>query len=286
VAFANGPGLPGGLVVGKIAAETAAALCDVPVMGVNHLEGHLYACEFTGDSSKISPLDFPLISLIVSGGHTELWLVRGYGYYKLLGKTRDDAAGEAFDKVAKLLGLGYPGGPQVSKQACLGNPDAIKFPRPLMPGTFDFSFSGLKTAVSYYLRDNAEINVADVCAAFQQATAETLVKKTMDAARKYKVKNIAVGGGVAANSALRAKMQETALKFSIKARFVLRPLSSDNAAMIALAAYRKLKNETNRHCKSVSVCPDMELKNWKRADDFLDNAGQRGKNESHNGVFP
>jgi N6-L-threonylcarbamoyladenine synthase len=181
IAFANGPGLPGGLLVGRVAAETLGMLHNVPVIGVNHLEGHLFACEFAG-AAGIEPLEFPLISLIVSGGHTELWLVKGYGRYKILGKTRDDAAGEAFDKVAKLLGLGYPGGPEVSAQALNGNPEAIKFPRPYMPGTFEFSFSGIKTAVSYYLRDNKNINIPDVCASFQEAMADTLVKKTIDAA--------------------------------------------------------------------------------------------------------
>jgi N6-L-threonylcarbamoyladenine synthase len=262
IAVANGPGLPGGLLVGRVAAETLAEVLEVPVVGVNHLEGHLYACELTG-TPESAPLEFPLISLIVSGGHTELWLVKNYGEYKMLGKTRDDAAGEAFDKVAKLLGLGYPGGPEVSKQALNGNPQAIKFPRPLMPGTFEFSFSGIKTAVSYYLRDNKNISIPDICAGFQEAVVDTLVKKTVDAAKKFKVKNIAVGGGVAANGLLRDKMVAAAQKQGINARFVLRSLSSDNAAMIALCAHKKLsfKKEAQR---SIAINPNMVLRSWSK----------------------
>ncbi|MDR0952736.1 MAG: tRNA (adenosine(37)-N6)-threonylcarbamoyltransferase complex transferase subunit TsaD [Elusimicrobiota bacterium] len=261
IAFANGPGLPGGLLVGRVAAETLAEFYGAPIIGVNHLEGHLYACELTS-TPKLDPLEFPLISLIVSGGHTELWLVKGYGQYKLLGKTRDDAAGEAFDKVAKLLGLGYPGGPQVSAQALKGDSKAIKFPRPFMPGTFEFSFSGLKTAVSYYLRDHKDINIANVCASFQTAVVETLVKKTVEAAKKYKVKYIAVGGGVAANELLKSTMIEEAKKAGIKARFVDRRLSSDNAAMIALCASKKLQYGAAKG--KININPNMTLRNWKK----------------------
>ena len=167
VAFASGPGLPGGLMVGRVAAETLAKFKKVPIIGVNHLEGHIFACDFEGSEAK-NKLQFPLIALVVSGGHTELWYVKNYGDYKVLGKTRDDAAGEAFDKVAKLLGLAYPGGPQVSKQALSGKRDAIHFPRPLLPGTWEFSFSGIKTAVSYYLRDHKDFSIPDVCAVLKR----------------------------------------------------------------------------------------------------------------------
>lgn len=261
IAFANGPGLPGGLLVGSIAAQTLALLYNKPLIGVNHLEGHLFACELTG-TPKIEPLNFPLIALIVSGGHTELWLVKNYGVYKQLGKTRDDAAGEAFDKVSKLLGLGYPGGPQVSKWALQGDKNKIKFPRPFMPGTFEFSFSGLKTAVSYYLRDNKNANKADICAAFQSAVVETLVKKTLEAARKYKVKTIAVGGGVAANNALEELMKQEAQKAGFKARFVKKGLSSDNAAMIALAAYKKIQFKAKQG--KINIDPNMIVRSWNK----------------------
>lgn len=264
VAFASGPGLPGGLMVGRVAAETLAAYKQVPLIGVNHLEGHLFACDYE-NGAVTNRLRFPLVALVVSGGHTELWYVKGYGQYKVLGKTRDDAAGEAFDKVAKLLGLPYPGGPQVSKQALLGKRDAIAFPRPLLPGTWEFSFSGIKTAVSYYLRDHQNVNIPDVCASFEQAMVDTLVTKTLLAAKKYKVSYIAVGGGVAANSLLRQIMQERAAKQGKEVFFVDRKFSSDNAAMIALAAYKKLEyaQRTGQPFKAnIDIDPNMKVRSW------------------------
>ena len=264
VAFAKGPGLPGGLMVGRVAAQTLANFKKVPIIGINHLEGHLFACEFEDGEVK-NPLTFPLVALIVSGGHTELWYVKGYGNYKVLGRTRDDAAGEAFDKVAKLLGLAYPGGPQVSAQALKGRRDAIDFPRPLLPGTWDFSFSGIKTAVSYYLRDHKDISIPDVCASFEQAVDETLVKKTMLAAEKYKVKQVAVGGGVAANTLLREMMTAEGQKRGINVRFVPRKMSSDNAAMIALAAYKQLQfaGEGALQKKwNIDIDPNLKVHNW------------------------
>ncbi len=264
VAFASGPGLPGGLMVGRVAAETLAAYKQVPLVGVNHLEGHIFACDFEGGEVK-NRLQFPLVALVVSGGHTELWYVKNYGQYKVLGKTRDDAAGEAFDKVAKLLGLPYPGGPQVSAQALKGHRDAIAFPRPLLPGTWEFSFSGIKTAVSYYLRDHQTISVPDVCASFEEAMVDTLVTKTLLAAKKYKVNYIAVGGGVAANSLLRERMQACAQAQGKTVYFVERKLSSDNAAMIALAAYKKLEyaQRTGKPFKAnVDIDPNMKVRSW------------------------
>lgn len=266
VAFASGPGLPGGLMVGRVAAETLAQFKHVPLIGVNHLEGHIFACNFEGNEVK-NQLQFPLIALVVSGGHTELWYVKDYGQYKVLGRTRDDAAGEAFDKVAKLLGLPYPGGPQVSKQALNGRRDAIAFPRPLLPGTWDFSFSGIKTAVSYYLRDHKNFSIPDVCASFEQAMVDTLVTKTLKAAKKYKVCHIAVGGGVAANTLLREQMQQAATSQKMEVHFVERKLSSDNAAMIALAAYQKIAyaEKTGRPLKSnITIDPNMKVRSWSK----------------------
>ena len=265
VAFASGPGLPGGLMVGRVAAETLAQFKKVPLIGINHLEGHIFACDFEENEVK-NRLKFPLVALVVSGGHTELWYVKDYGQYKVLGRTRDDAAGEAFDKVAKLLGLPYPGGPQVSKQALNGRRDAIAFPRPLLPGTWDFSFSGIKTAVSYYLRDHKNFSIPDVCASFEQAMVDTLVTKTLKAAKKYKVHHIAIGGGVAANTLLREQMQQAAAAQKIEVHFVERKLSSDNAAMIALAAYQKLAyaEKTGRPLKSnITIDPNMQVRSWK-----------------------
>lgn len=264
VAFARGPGLPGGLMVGRVAAQTLANFKKVPILGINHLEGHLFACEFEDGEVK-NPLSFPLVALVVSGGHTELWYVKNYGQYKVLGRTRDDAAGEAFDKVAKLLSLAYPGGPQVSAQALKGRRDAVDFPRPLLPGTWDFSFSGIKTAVSYYLRDHKDVSVPDVCASFEQAVCETLVKKTLLAAQKYRVKHVAVGGGVAANSLLREMMSAEGQKLGIEVRFVPRKMSSDNAAMIALAAYKILQHAGERALQkkwNININPNLKVKNW------------------------
>ncbi|PJA13518.1 MAG: tRNA (adenosine(37)-N6)-threonylcarbamoyltransferase complex transferase subunit TsaD, partial [Elusimicrobia bacterium CG_4_10_14_0_2_um_filter_56_8] len=231
VAFSRGPGLPGALMVGRVAAEAAAELSGAPLIGVNHLEGHLLACEFKNGRAA-RPLEFPLLTLIVSGGHTELWHARGYGDYRVLGRTRDDAAGEAFDKVAKLLGLPYPGGPSVEKEAARARGKGPDFPRPFMPGTMDFSFSGLKTAVSYYLASELggdfykkglrlqPAQRARVCKSFQDSAVETLVKKTSQAARSLGLKRIAVGGGVSANGALRAAfgaLEGFEVRFSEKA---------------------------------------------------------------------
>lgn len=261
VAYANGPGLPGALLVGRTAAGVLARLYGAREVPVNHLEGHLLACELSDGNPR--PLRFPLIALIVSGGHTELWFVKGYGRYRALGRTRDDAAGEAFDKVAKLLGLDYPGGPAVEKCARAGAGTALEFPKPLMPGTDEFSFSGLKTAVSYRLQGKAGLNKAEVCSAFQTAVVDTLAAKTFAAALRHSVKQIAVGGGVAANSALREKLEKGALKEKMTVRFAERKYSTDNAAMLALAALRKLK--AGRAGLPARVNPELKIKSWAAA---------------------
>lgn len=260
VAFARGPGLPGALLVGKVAAHAVAEMFGVPVIGVNHLEGHIFACELRSDATP-APLEYPLVALTVSGGHTELWLMKGPGQYRVLGRTRDDAAGEAFDKIAKLLGLGYPGGPIVGQYAEKAKNRQLEFPRPLLPGTWDFSFSGLKTAVSYYLRDNEKRDPAEICAAFQNAVVETLAVKTVKAAKHFGVKHIAVGGGVSANTELRRVLAERAARHGIKARFVERRFCTDNGAMIALAAHHKI---TAPHCtdQSVRVNPNLRVRSW------------------------
>ncbi|OGR51400.1 MAG: tRNA (adenosine(37)-N6)-threonylcarbamoyltransferase complex transferase subunit TsaD [Elusimicrobia bacterium GWA2_62_23] len=269
VAFSRGPGLPGALMVGRVAAETAAELCGVPLIGVNHLEGHLLACEFAG--GRVSkPLRFPLLALIVSGGHTELWHARGYGDYKVLGRTRDDAAGEAFDKVAKLLGLPYPGGPSVEKEAARAKGQGPVFPRPYMEGTREFSFSGLKTAVSYYLAGRLGQDFykrglrlppgerAQVCRSFQDAVAETLVRKAADAARSLGLTRIAVGGGVSANKALRAAFGKLD---GFEVRFSEKDYCSDNAAMVALCALRRL--EAGKFANSLKVSPELDRPGWR-----------------------
>ena len=265
VAFSRGPGLPGALLVGRVAAEAAAELAGAPLIGVNHLEGHLLACEFD-KGRAVRRLKFPLAVLIVSGGHTELWQARGYGDYRVMGRTRDDAAGEAFDKVAKLLGLPYPGGPEVEKWARRSDGRGLKFPRPFMEGTWDFSFSGLKTAVSYYLAKKAggdpralpPAEKALVCRAFQDAAVETLVKKTADAARSLGLDRIAVGGGVSSNGALRSAFG--ALE-GFEVRFSEKAYCSDNAAMIALCALRRLEAGKYKNCLKVS--PNLAQPGWK-----------------------
>ncbi|MBI5247138.1 MAG: tRNA (adenosine(37)-N6)-threonylcarbamoyltransferase complex transferase subunit TsaD [Elusimicrobia bacterium] len=235
VAYTRGPGLMGPLLVGKVAAQTLARLLGVPALGVNHLEGHVLAAELE------HTLRWPVMALVVSGGHTDLVLARAPGDYRVLGRTRDDAAGEAYDKVARLFGLGYPGGPEIDRRAAKGNPSAVAFPRPSMPGTWDFSFSGLKTSVLYHLKGRVPKGreLHDLCASFQEAAAETLVDKTVAAARKFKAKDIVLGGGVAANSRLRALMTERGEAAGFQVRLPARVLCTDNAAMIAHAAGRR-----------------------------------------------
>lgn len=244
VAVTYGPGLAGSLIVGISFAKAFASSRGIPVVGVNHMEGHLYSA-FLEDEKP----EFPFIALIVSGGHSMLIHVKEPYSHELLGQTRDDAAGEAFDKVAKLLGLGYPGGPVIDKMAKEGNPKAFKFPRAFMDGeSFEFSFSGIKTSVLYLLRElkydpeNRDGKlVKDICASFQEAVIDVLVSKTINAARKYGVSSIAVAGGVAANRGLRAALQSEAQSIGAKA-FFPRPLyCTDNAAMIGIAAHFKYR---------------------------------------------
>ncbi len=244
VAVTYGPGLAGSLIVGLSFAKAFAASKGIPVVGVNHMEGHLYSA-FLEDEKP----GFPFAALIVSGGHSMLIHVKEPFSHELLGQTRDDAAGEAFDKVAKLLGLGYPGGPVIDKLAREGNPSAFKFPRAFMSGdSFEFSFSGIKTSVLYLLRDLKYVSpdndpklVRDICASFQRAVIDVLVEKTIRAAEKFSVHSITVAGGVAANRELRNTLQERAASINAKAYFP-RPLyCTDNAAMIGVAACFKYK---------------------------------------------
>ena len=262
VAFSRGPGLPGSLMVGRVAAETAARLCGVPLIGVNHLEGHLLACEL--ENGRIAkPLQFPLIGLLASGGHTEMWLVRSYGDYKILGRTRDDAAGEAFDKVAKLLKLPYPGGPEVEKLASEAPGPGPAFPRPYMKGTLEFSFSGLKTAVSYFLQKHPSPSLDEkrlICRAFQDAVIDTLAHKVKEAAYKFGISRIAIGGGVSANSALRKAFSSFK---NLETRFSERKYCSDNAAMITLCALRRL--QAGKWKNSIKADPVLEQASWRIA---------------------
>jgi N6-L-threonylcarbamoyladenine synthase len=239
LAVTRGPGLAGSLVVGMNMAKGLALGTGLPLVGVNHLEGHIYSSWIynAGESIPAEP-QFPLMALLVSGGHTELNLMTDHLTYERLGSTRDDAAGEAFDKVGRLLGLPFPGGPSIQKAAEGGNPNRFKFPRAKLDGKYDFSFSGVKTAVLYEVNDlkkkNHTLPVDDLAASFQKTVVETLFDKTMQAAREYKAKEILVAGGVSANRALRNIFQsQTEFKVNIPAF----SLCTDNAAMVAAAGY-------------------------------------------------
>lgn len=241
IAVTYGPGLIGSLLVGLSVAKAMAYAKNIPLIGVNHLEAHIYA-NFL-EHNDIKP---PFICLIVSGGHTSLVYIRHFGEYKLLGQTKDDAAGEVFDKIAKFLNLGYPGGPIIEKLAKEGDPSSIQFPRPILNDkSYDFSFSGLKTAVIYHIKKldkgNKNIPVSDILASFQQAVTDVLVGKTIKAALKFKTKQIILAGGVAANSSLRREIKEKADLLNIKVFYPSISLCTDNAAMVASAGYYKFK---------------------------------------------
>lgn len=238
VAVTYAPGLMGSLLVGSNFAKGYALSLDVPLIGVHHIEAHIFSVLLEEEKPQL-----PFIALVVSGGHTLLVLVEDVGKYKILGKTLDDAAGEAFDKVGKMLGLGYPAGPIIDKLATEGNPSFVQFPRPMMSdANYDFSFSGIKTSVLYYLRDNPsvkETNMNDGAASFQRAVVDVLVTKALKAAREFEIIDIICVGGVSANSELRSRFRDEC-KRSDKRFFSPRPLfSTDNAAMIAMTGALK-----------------------------------------------
>jgi tRNA N6-adenosine threonylcarbamoyltransferase len=239
VAACYGPGLAGALLVGVSAAKALALTADLPYVGVNHLEAHLYAAWL--EEPTLEP---PLVVLIVSGGHTMLVVMEDHGRYRVAGQTVDDAAGEAFDKVARFLGLGYPGGPAIDRLAATGDPAAIRFPR-AMPGEPDLSFAGLKTAVVNHVRrtaddPNARDRVADIAASFQEAVVDQLVDKLFAVADEAGVRTVALGGGVAANSRLRARVADLAASTGRRAFLPPLALCTDNGAMIAATAWWRL----------------------------------------------
>lgn len=237
VAATRGPGLAGALLVGVSAAKALALVAGVPYVGVNHLEAHLFAGWL--EDPDLSP---PVAVLIVSGGHTLLVAMRGPGEYEVLGETVDDAAGEAYDKVARFLGLGYPGGPAVDALAATGDPTAIDFPRPMLRDGLDFSFSGLKTAVVLYVRAHPEVRVEDVAASFQAAVVEVLTTKLLAGADRVGARSLVLGGGVAANSALRAAVQSAAAASGRRALVPGLAMCTDNAAMIASAGWYRWRD--------------------------------------------
>ncbi|NPV26116.1 MAG: tRNA (adenosine(37)-N6)-threonylcarbamoyltransferase complex transferase subunit TsaD [Firmicutes bacterium] len=239
IAVTYGPGLVGALLVGVSTGKALAYARNIPLIGVNHLEAHIYA-----NFLEHPELCLPVVCLVVSGGHTNLIYLQEHGRYELLGRTRDDAAGEAFDKIARTMGLGYPGGPQIDRLAQTGDPTAIPLPRAwLEEGSLDFSFSGLKSAVLNYLnRANqlgSRVNYSDLAASFQQAVIDVLVYKTIHASKQKEVKTILLAGGVAANSWLRRQLAEAAAEAGMNLVYPSSLLCTDNAAMVACAGYYK-----------------------------------------------
>jgi N6-L-threonylcarbamoyladenine synthase len=295
IAVTSGPGLITGLMVGVEAAKTLSYLWNVPIVSVNHIEGHIHSVEIQDTRYKIQtnskyPISnipassagrqYPALALIASGGHTELILMKKQDEYERIGATKDDAAGECFDKVAKLLGFDYPGGPKISKFAETGNPNAIKFPRPMLrEDNFDFSFAGLKTSALYWLRDHQlsamqispmqqpagifgvqkeEITINDFCASFEQAIIDVLVGKTLKAVEKFQPKTVILGGGVAANKKLRETLSQSLVPCSILHVPQL-AYAMDNAAMIAIAGYYKALNKNFTPWDKLTAAPNWEI---------------------------
>ena len=247
VAVTYGPGLAGSLLVGVNAAKGIALGCGLPLLGINHIEAHIYA-NWLGKEEEDS-IVFPVLCLVVSGGHTELILMSGHGQYQRLGGTLDDAAGEAFDKVASILELGYPGGPVVERSANVGDPGTVDFPRTMLGAdSLDFSFSGIKTAVLYHVHGHGRTsgglerlsrqNVADIAASFQQAVIDVLVRKTLLAAEKMSAQTIVAGGGVIANRALRRRLEQDCREAGVALHLPPMHYCTDNAAMVAALGYQ------------------------------------------------
>ena len=264
IAVTCGPGLAGSLLVGISYAKAAAFARNIPVVGVDHIEAHLWSSIF-----EYPALSTPFIGLIVSGGHTQLWLVREFGEYELLGQTLDDAVGEAFDKTATMLGLAYPGGPAIDTLSKEGDTEYYRFPRPaLKDNSYNFSYSGLKTAVLYFLNglslDERGAHLADIAASFQEAAIETLAEKTIRAALEFNIQTIAVGGGVAANRALQSTLASRADSNGISLCIPSSQYCTDNAAMIAYTGFRKIA-EFGQDTINFSAAPSLKLSNLKNA---------------------
>ena len=253
-----GPGLVGALLVGVSAAKAISFASGIPLVGVHHIEGHISA-----NYIENTDLEPPFVCVVVSGGHTHLVIVNDYGKYEVIGKTRDDAAGEAFDKVARAIGLGYPGGPKIDRGAKEGNPKAIEFPRAKIDGSeYDFSFSGLKSAVLNYINGckmkNEEINTADVAASFQQSVVDVIVERAVGATKKLGMDKLAIAGGVASNSAIRKALMDECEKEGIRFYSPSPGLCTDNAAMIGSAAYYEYINGV-RSGWDLNAVPNLKL---------------------------
>jgi len=282
IAVTRGPGLIGSLLVGVCYAKSLAFARSIPLVGVNHIEGHVYSVVFENPA-----IEYPAMALIVSGGHTNLFWIPEEGQYKVISRTRDDAAGEAFDKVAKMLGLGYPGGPIIERIAATGNPDAVKFTKAkISDGRPDFSFSGLKTAVARHIREsgiapsqNGETisePIADLAASFQKAVVTSLVRTMEKQASEMQPKTLIVAGGVACNKALRDEATRAADRLGVPVYFPSKHLSTDNAAMIAAAgAHRLERGEAAPPCISADIT--MRLQNLENEDAALRSSRVRYK---------
>ena len=253
-----GPGLVGALLVGVAEAKAICFAADIPLVGVHHIEGHVSA-----NYIENKDLEPPFLCLIVSGGHTHLVVVKDYGEFEILGRTRDDAAGEAFDKVARAIGLGYPGGPKIDKLSKEGNPDAITFPKTkIEDAPYDFSFSGLNSAVLNYINKatmmNEEFNPADLAASCQKNVVDTLTEKTIHAAKELHINKVAIAGGVASNSTLRNSMEEACRKEGLRFYHPSPIFCTDNGAMIGVAAYYEFIKGT-RHGWDLNAVPNLQL---------------------------
>lgn len=258
VAVTYGPGLVGALLVGVAEAKAIAYAAGLPLVGVHHIEGHISA-----NYIEHPELEPPFLCLVASGGHTHLVYVKDYGKYEILGRTRDDAAGEAYDKVARAIGLGYPGGPKIDRIAREGNPDAVKFPKANVDGAkYDFSFSGLKSAVLNYINGckmkGESFDPADIAASFQKAVVEVLVEKSMQAAEDYGMRKFAIAGGVASNTALRSAMEEACAERGIRFYHPSPIYCTDNAAMIGAAGFYEYLAGT-RHGWDLNAVPNLKL---------------------------
>lgn len=266
IAVTAGPGLMTSLLVGVETAKTLATVWQKPIVAVNHLEGHILSPVLADQSSaNWQKIGFPALCLVVSGGHTQLILMKSMGKYQIVGETLDDAAGEAFDKVAKILGLGYPGGPVISRWATSGQPGRVEFARPMMNRQdFNFSFSGIKTSVLYYVQKQKKISKqhkADICLEFEKAVVEVLVSKAIRAAKKYKAKTVMLGGGVAANSRLREEMMRGVIEKLSGVSYMSPNIkhSTDNALMIAAAGYFRAKQKEFIAPHKIKVDPNWRI---------------------------
>ena len=258
IAVTYGPGLVGALLVGVAHAKALSYATGLPLVGVHHIEGHISA-----NYIENKDLEPPFLCLVVSGGHTHLVIVKDYGEFEILGRTRDDAAGEAFDKVARAIGLGYPGGPKIEKLSHEGNPHAIHFPEAkIQDAPYDFSFSGVKSAVLNHINGakmkNEPICEADIAASFQQAVIDTLAKKTIAAAKEYKINKVAIAGGVASNGTLREAIRNACTKENISFYHPSPIFCTDNGAMIGAAGYYEFLKGT-RHGLDLNAVPNLKL---------------------------